>query len=145
MTGSAVSIADANSRCTATGSAASAICASRGRRVRRPGRVPSPASGPASAAVRCLNCSVVAAPSAKHMLTAASTAASPGSAARPPARASTVPAPARAKNPCSSIAPAYRDRNTPSGTSGHDGSPAGPPAPGRPPSASASGDAAGSG
>ena len=70
MTGFAVSIADANSCCTATGSAASAICASRGRRVRRPGRVPSPASGPASAAVRCLNCSVVAAPSAKHSVQA---------------------------------------------------------------------------
>ena len=73
-------------------------------------------------------------------------AASPGSAARPPARARTVPAPARAKNPCSSIAPAYRDQNTPSGSSGHDGSPPGPPGPGSPPSGpgpdAGSGDAA---
>jgi hypothetical protein len=51
----------------------------------------SSASGPASAAVRCLNCSAVAAPSAKHMLTAASTAASP---APPPGRRR-GPAPSR--------------------------------------------------
>ena len=109
-------------RCSATGSVRSAIRARAGRRARRPGSAPSPASGPASAAARCLNCSVVAAPSAKHMLTAVSSATSRGS---PPAAARTVPAPACARNACSSIAPAYRDQSAPSAGSGQA---CGPPA-----------------
>ena len=61
MTGFAASIADANICCSFSGSVRSAIFASSGRRTRRPGSAPSPASGPASAAARCLNCSVAAA------------------------------------------------------------------------------------
>ena len=55
-----------------------AIRAKCGRSVRSPGSTASPASGPASAAARCLNASVVSAPSAKPMLTAASSATSAG-------------------------------------------------------------------
>src|SRR6266496_2518318 len=85
-----------------------------------------PASAPASAAARCLNCSVVAYPSPMQALTAASSRAAAG--CPPAAPASTFGAPARAPNACSSIAPAYRDRTRPSATA--------PPAPGtRPPPA----------
>ena len=130
-------------RCSATGSVRSAIRARAGRRARRPGSAPSPASGPASAAARCLNCSVVAAPSAKLMLTAVSSATSRGS---PPAAARTVPAPACARNACSSIAPAYRDQSAPWAGSGQAGGPppGGRPAPGSGP-ASARGSGSGSG
>ena len=125
---------------SASGSAASATAASRGRRVRRCGSTASPASGPAHAAVRCLTCSVVCAPSAKHMLVADSKATSanrypPAPCPAPAAASSTCLAPARAVNACSSIAPAYRDQNTPpvirgpSGPGGGDGGP--PPAPPR--------------
>ena len=55
--------------------AASAIAASAGRSVRSDGSVSSPASAPASAGARCLTCSAVAAPSAKQVLTADSSAA----------------------------------------------------------------------
>ena len=104
----------------------SAMPASAGRRVRRSGRATSPASGPPSAAARCLNCSVVAYPSPMQALTAASSRAAAG--CPPAAPASTFGAPARAPNACSSIAPAYRDRTRPSATA--------PPAPGtRPPPA----------
>src|SRR6266571_2828155 len=100
--------------------------ASAGRRVRRSGRATSPASGPASAAARCLNCSVVAYPSPMQALTAAISRAAAG--CPPAAPASTFGAPARDPNACSSIAPAYRDRTRPSATA--------PPAPGtRPPPA----------
>ena len=66
-------IALANMACSASGSVASAIDASRGRRVRTSGStasLASPASGPAASAVRCLNCSIVAAPSSNPMLLA---------------------------------------------------------------------------
>ena len=126
-------------RCSATGSVRSAIRARAGRRARRPGSAPSPASGPASAAARCLNCSVVAAPSAKLMLTAVSSATSRGS---PPAAARTVPAPACARNACSSITPAYRDQSAPWAGSGQAG---GPPPGGRPAPGSGSASARGSG
>ena len=67
--------------------------ASSGRSARSPGSAGRPASGPASAAARCLNCSVVAAPSAKHMLTAVSSATSPGPPAARPAPGRRPPAP----------------------------------------------------
>ena len=57
-----------------------------GRRVRRCGSTASPASGPAHAAVRCLTCSVVSAPSAKHMLVTDSSATSREPPGRPAAR-----------------------------------------------------------
>src|SRR5208282_6416447 len=61
------------------------------------------------------------------------------------APASTAAASARAKDACSSIAPAYRDLNTPSGTSGQAGHrpPGGGPAPSAAPAAG-SGSASGS-
>ena len=91
--------------------AASAIAASAGRRVRRCGSTASPASGPAHDAVRCLTCSIVSAPSAKHMLVTDSSATSPDRyppvpRPAPAADSSTCPAPARAVYACSSIAPA---------------------------------------
>src|SRR5487761_1395393 len=107
-------MACANMACSSSGSARPARPASAGRRVRRSGSVTSPASGPASAAARCLNCSVVAAPSPKQALTAASSRVPPRSP--PAAAASTCPAPACAANACSSIAPAYRDHAVPSAT-----------------------------
>ena len=64
---------------------------------------------PFSAPGRCLNCSAVAAPSAKHRLTADSSATSPGRASSPAAACRISPAPARVPNACGSIAPAYRD------------------------------------
>jgi hypothetical protein len=58
-----------------------------------------------------LNCSRVAAPSAKHKLTADSSATPAGC---PPAAAGGIcPAPARPAKACSSIAPAYRDATWP--------------------------------
>ncbi len=82
LSGFAASIAWANAACSSSGSAAAAIAATAGRSVRSGGSVYSPASGPASAGTRCLTCSAVAAPSAKHMLIADSRAASRAS---PPA------------------------------------------------------------
>ena len=79
---SAASIAAASRRCRPSGSQPSAMAASRGRSVRRCGSRAIPASGPAWAAIRCLNCSAVAAPSAKQLLTADSSAASCALAAR---------------------------------------------------------------
>ena len=97
--------------------------------MRSPGSQDSPASGPASAAARCLNCSVVSAPSAKQALTAASSATSCGAASCPAAARKISPAPARDANACSSIAPAYRDR-TVTGSAGCCPSPAGGTGPG---------------
>jgi len=151
-------MACANIRCRTSGSARSATAASLGRSVRSPGSRGSPASGPASAAARCLNCSVVAAPSAKQALTAASSATSCGAASCPAAARKISPAPARAANACSSIAPAYRDRTVtgsagrcppPDGGTGPGGTgPAGPdrlPGSGTAASASAGSGSAGSG
>ena len=86
-----------------------------------------PGQRPGLAAARCLNCSVVAAPSAKHMLTADSSATSPRRR-RPPARRPARPGPGPGENACSSIAPAYRDRSTPPRSAARP-----PPAPRRPP------------
>jgi hypothetical protein len=89
----------------------------------------------------CLTCSVVVAPSAKHMLIPVSSATSPGRCA---ASASTAPAAARVKNACSSIDPAYRDVTTPRAARGRAGVSVVPPA-GSPAPATASGAGPGSG
>ena len=105
-------------RCTCSGSVRSAIAASRGRSVRRPGSRDSPASGPASAPGRCLNCSAVAAPSAKHRLTADSSATSPGRASSP-AAACRISRPRPASRTRAAHRPCVpgRDRHRPRGRS----------------------------
>ena len=77
------------------------------------------------------------APSAKHMLVTDSKATSANrypAAPRPApaADSSTCPAPARAVNAYSSIAPAYRDQNTPPAIAGPPGPGDGDGAPPRP-------------
>jgi len=66
--------------------------ASPGRRLRRSGRTAGPASGPACAAVRCLICSILAAPSAKQMLVADSSATSANRCPPPSASPATAAA-----------------------------------------------------
>src|ERR1019366_815608 len=116
--GSMASIWLARRRCRASGSHPSASSPRRCRHVRREGSWVSPASAPASAAVRCLVCSSVSAPSVNdswvHTRMPRSPAPAPAPAPEAPVPAvSRLWAPIRLVKACTSIAPAYRQATVP--------------------------------
>src|ERR1019366_6247360 len=110
----------ARRRCSASGSHPSASSPSRSRQVRSDGSAVSPASAPASAADRCLVCSMVSAPRVNdiwvqtRMPRSSTGAPVPAPAADAPVPAVSRPrAPIRSVNACTSIAPAYRQATVP--------------------------------
>src|ERR1019366_1818640 len=120
--GSMASIWLARRRCSASGSDRPASSPRRCRQVRSDGSRVSPASAPASAAVRCLACSSVSAPRVNDIWVhtrmprspAPAPAALPVPAAEAPVPAlSSPPAPIRSAKACTSIAPAYRQATVP--------------------------------
>src|ERR1019366_8267130 len=108
----------ARRRCSASGSHPSASSPSRSRQVRSDGSAVSPASAPASAADRCLVCSMVSAPRVNDIWVQTrmprSSTGAPAPAADAPVPAVSRPrAPIRSVNACTSIAPAYRQATVP--------------------------------